>query len=70
MEDGSEESWHDASDKGWEADYRKAKEGAAANQVDEAEGHAEEDKVGNRHDRGRIGLVFRFGWDVIRTWIF
>ena len=29
----------------------------------------EKDWVGNRHDRGTIRSVFRFGWDAIRAWI-
>ena len=54
MEDDSEESWHDASEEGWETTYGKVKDGAAAEQEKEAEGHTEEDRVGNRHARGPI----------------
>ena len=60
MEDGCEESWHDANEEGWEVDCRKAKNGVAPEQEEEAEGRAEEDQVGNRHDRGSITPVFRF----------
>ena len=69
MEDGNEESWHDASEEGWEATCRRAKDGATIDQEDEADGRAEEDKVGNRHDRGTIRSAFHFGWDAIRAWI-
>ena len=69
MDDNSEESVHDASEEGWEATCRRAKDGATIDQEDEADGRAEEDKVGNRHDRGLIRSTFCFGWDAIRTWI-
>ena len=69
MEDGSEESWDDANEDGWGTTCGKAKDKAAKEQEEEAEGRAEEDKVRNWHDRGPIGSVFRFGWDVIRAWI-
>ena len=54
MDDNSEESVHDASEEGWETTYGKVKDGAAAEQEKEAEGHTEEDRVGNRHARGPI----------------
>ena len=67
--DDDEESWNNANEEGWEVACGKTKNGAAAEQEEEAKGRAEEDQVRNRHDRGLIMPVFRFGWDMIRAWI-
>ena len=69
LEDGNEESWHDASEDGWETASKKAKDGAATEQEEEARGCTGKNKVGCRHDREPIQTAFRFGWDVIQTWI-
>ena len=63
-EECNEESWHDASEEGWEITCGKAKDDTATEQEKE-----EEDRVRNRHDQGTIRSVFCFGWDAIQAWI-
>jgi hypothetical protein len=61
-EDNDDESWHNASEDGWEtAAYGKAKDGAGTEPEGEAKCRVREEEVGNRH--------VCFGWDAIRMWI-
>ena len=64
MEDGCDESSHDANEEGWGTACGKATDKAAMERKKE-----EKDGVETRRDRGTIVSVFRFGWDVIWAWI-
>ena len=68
MEDGNEESWHDASEDGWETAYEEIEDGAAKKKKEMRAG-AEGSRIGSRPGPGPNRTAFRFGWRAIRIWI-
>ena len=68
MEDDIEESWHDASEDGWETAYEEVEDGAAKKRKEMRVG-AEGSKIGSQPVPGPNRTAFRFGWRAIRIWI-
>ena len=68
MEDGNEESWHDASEDGWEMAYEEVEDGAVVKREKMRAG-AEGSGIGSRPGRGPNRTTFRFGWSAIQIWI-
>ena len=68
MEDGSEESWHDAREDGWETACEEVEDKAKVER-DEMRAGAEGSGIGSRPGRGPNRMAFRFGWSAIRIWI-
>ena len=68
MEDDIEESWHDASEDGWETAYEEVEDGAAKKRKEMRVG-AGGSKIGSQPVPGPNRTAFRFGWRAIRIWI-
>ena len=68
MEDGSEESWHDASEDRWKTTCEEVEDGAAAATKEMRVG-AEGSRIESQPGQGPNRTTLRFRWNTIWIWI-